>query len=587
MPTLNWIGKEAVLNHHQHVPFHLLKDVPDLAAGDTGSGNLIVQGDNLLALKALLPLYGGQVKCIYIDPPYNTGNEGWVYNDNTNSPEIREWLGHAVGKEAEDLSRHDKWLCMMYPRLKLMKDLLADDGVLFVSIHDIEVGGLEIIGKEIFGPKNLLARLIWNTEGNTDNQLEIKINHEYVLMFLKDINFKDKAIGNVVDPNTREDSNLWKGIADNNINKNNPANPPAIFTIPAGFPSAEEKLFYKAKDLDEDFFKVTEREAWVSKEIKKKYKIENLSGLPIKLDDLVIEDFKVQKPCRIYGGFANRKKLEQFANGGFKPVDDEGGPITFYINRNYAIRYRRESVASRNILSVLRNLGTTERTRTELRNMGVIFNYPKPVALVKYLLSFGAQPKDSIVIDCFAGSGTTGQAVLALNKEDTGKRQFLLVEMDKKICHEVTAKRIKLNAAGYTSEKNEKIEPLRGGFRFCELGEPLFDESGKIRDSVKFADIGRYVYFTEAGEPIPTVKVGNSPLLGVTPTGVAVYLLFNGILKDKSVDGGNILTSVTYDLLPKHAGPKVVYAAGCRFGSERLKRENITFKQTPYTIRLQ
>ena len=124
MPTLNWIGKDAVLNHHQHVPFHLLKDVPDLAAGDPGSGNLIVQGDNLVALKALLPLYGGQVKCIYIDPPYNTGNEGWAYNDNVNSPVIREWLkealaGKTIGKEGETLDRHERWLCMMYPRLTL------------------------------------------------------------------------------------------------------------------------------------------------------------------------------------------------------------------------------------------------------------------------------------------------------------------------------------------------------------------------------------------------------------------------------------------------------------------------------------
>ena len=114
MPTLDWIGKKAVQNHHNEVPFHLLQDVPELSVGDPGSGNLLVEADNLLALKALLPYYTGQVKCIYIDPPYNTGTENWVYNDNVNSPEMRNWLGAAVGRETEDLSRHDKWLCMMY-----------------------------------------------------------------------------------------------------------------------------------------------------------------------------------------------------------------------------------------------------------------------------------------------------------------------------------------------------------------------------------------------------------------------------------------------------------------------------------------
>lgn len=149
MPTLNWIGKDAVLRHHEEVPFHLLEEVPALSCGED-SGNLIVEGDNLLALKALLPHYAGQVKCIYIDPPYNTGNEGWVYNDNVNSPEMKQWLGKVVGKEAEDLSRHDKWLCMMYPRLSLLKKFLRMDGVIFVSIDDNELDSLRMLMSEIF-----------------------------------------------------------------------------------------------------------------------------------------------------------------------------------------------------------------------------------------------------------------------------------------------------------------------------------------------------------------------------------------------------------------------------------------------------
>jgi site-specific DNA-methyltransferase (adenine-specific)/adenine-specific DNA-methyltransferase len=158
MPTLDWIGKRAVLNHHREVPFHLLQADPELSVGDPDSGNLLVQGDNLLALKALLPYYAGQVKCISIDPPYNTGNEKWVYNDAVNSPEMREWLGRVVGAEAEDLSRHDKWLCMMYPRLQLLKEFLREDGAIFVSIDDNSIGYLRLLMDEAVAPWCTRAR---------------------------------------------------------------------------------------------------------------------------------------------------------------------------------------------------------------------------------------------------------------------------------------------------------------------------------------------------------------------------------------------------------------------------------------------
>ena len=149
MPTLNWIGKEAVINHHNDVPFRTLDK--KYTFGNDASDNKIIHGDNLEALKALLSEYEGRIKCIYIDPPYNTGNENWVYNDNVNSPKIRKWLGQVVGKEAEDLTRHDKWLCMMYPRLKLLQKLLSDDGAIFISIDDNEQTNLKLMCDEIFG----------------------------------------------------------------------------------------------------------------------------------------------------------------------------------------------------------------------------------------------------------------------------------------------------------------------------------------------------------------------------------------------------------------------------------------------------
>jgi site-specific DNA-methyltransferase (adenine-specific)/adenine-specific DNA-methyltransferase len=221
-----------------------------------------------------------------------------------------------------------------------------------------------------------------------------------------------------------------------------------------------------------------------------------------------------------------------------------------------------------------------------LGEMGIKFAFPKPSGLVSYLISMVAD-KSATILDSFAGSGTTGHAVLNLNKADGGNRKFILVELETKIARDITAERVKRVAQGYTNAKGEKVEGLGGGFRFCELGEKMFDESGKIRDTVRFADLARHVYFTDTGEPLPRERVGKSPLLGITGGGVAVYLLYNGIMKDKSVDGGNVLTNATLALLPAHAGPKVIYAAGCRFSRERQKRESITFKQTPYAIRLQ
>jgi adenine-specific DNA-methyltransferase len=184
MPTLNWIGKEVVVEHHKEVPFHLLRCNPALSVGEPGSGNLLVQGDNLLALKALLPYYKGQVKCIYIDPPYNTGNESWVYNDNVNSPEINAWLGQVVGREAEDLSRHDKWLCMMYPRLVLLRELLSEDGSFWMSIDDNEVHHARAILDEIFGKRNFVAMLTWQKRVSPANDARyFSSDHEYILVY--------------------------------------------------------------------------------------------------------------------------------------------------------------------------------------------------------------------------------------------------------------------------------------------------------------------------------------------------------------------------------------------------------------------
>src|ERR1035437_9944227 len=195
MPTLDWIGKKAVLNHHRTVPYRLLRCDQKLSAGDPDSGNLLVEGDNLEALKALLPYYAGQVKCIFIDPPYNTGNEDWVYNDATNDPVIMEWLGKTVGGELEDLSRHDKWLCMMYPRLALLKQFLTHDGAIFVSIDDVEVAHLRLLLDELFGANHLIANFVWqskDTPGN--NSSGIAETHNHIIAYRRSTAFRPNLL---------------------------------------------------------------------------------------------------------------------------------------------------------------------------------------------------------------------------------------------------------------------------------------------------------------------------------------------------------------------------------------------------------
>ena len=192
MPTLHWIGKDKVINHHAEVPFRVLdhkygyrgEQPADKTA--THSGNKIIHGDNLEALKALLPEYEGRVDCIYIDPPYNTGNEGWVYNDNVNDPHIRKWLGEVVGAEGEDLSRHDKWLCMMYPRLRLLQQLLSENGVIFISIDSNELKNLQLICDEVFGSNCFVNIISWQRTYSPRNDSKGIVNEvEYVLVYSK------------------------------------------------------------------------------------------------------------------------------------------------------------------------------------------------------------------------------------------------------------------------------------------------------------------------------------------------------------------------------------------------------------------
>ena len=528
------------------MPYRLLQTDEKLSAGDPDAGNLLVQGDNLEALKALLPYYAGQVKCIYIDPPYNTGNEGWVYNDNVNSPEIRKWLDKTVGKEGEDLSRHDKWLCMMYPRLAILREFLRQDGVIFISIDDNEVHELRLLMDEIFGTKNFVATIIWQKKHSPQNDaINLSDMHDYILVYAK----RAKT--------SRDDPNGWNRnllpISDErNKRYKNPDNDPRGPWASDNYTcnkTVEERpnLYYPIINPN------TGEEIWPSRVQVWRYEKSTHE--------------KNLKENRIHWGATGRSRPRYKR---FLADLHAGGVTTTWWPREFA--------------------GDNQEARRELRLIlgreSMDFTTPKPVRLIDKIIKLSTNPGD-IILDSFAGSGTTAHAVLQNNKDESQSRKFICVEMDEQICHQVTSKRIKSVCEGYKNDKGENIKGLGSGFRYCHLGTSLFDEHGNIASEVRFTDLARHVYFTETGVPIPKQPRKNCPLLGVYQ-GTAYYLLYNGVLGDKRPDGGNVLTSKVLALLPEHpagSDPKVIYGEACRIGTTKLKNLGIEFKQLPYQIK--
>ncbi len=579
MPTLNWIGKAAVVKHHKDVPFRLLEPVPELSCGDPASGNLIVQGDNLHALKALLPRYAGQVKCIYIDPPYNTGNEGWAYNDNVNSPEIRKWLGEVVGKEGETLDRHDRWLCMMYPRLVLLQQFLKEDGTIFVSIDDNEVASLRLLMDEVFGAGNFLNMVsakMKQTSGASGGgeDKKLKKNIEYVLIYSKNPQCFDK----------------FNELFDEE-------------------PLTEHIQFMKDEGKSWKYTRVL-----VDQGKREFYsEIQDGSGLPIKIyvhrnyvfstiKELMVSEKLSEEECyeKYYSKIFRdtnaqtsiRTRIMEEMNGAAEFLSAEyvprsgrnkGESVTLYFKGNNCdlFAWLKDIVVKKNgKLVKLEKVGTYWEG-FPLNNLtkegGVqLPNGKKPELLIEKVLALATDEGD-LVLDSFAGSGTTSAVAHKL------KRKWITIEAgDHAVTH--VAKRLERvvsnNDTGGVTNKTGWIGG--GGFQFCRLSaEPLFTPQGQIREDVRFAQLAEFVWFAETGTGY-TGKA-DSPLLGVHD-GLAVYLLYNGILKDKTVGGGNVLTAAVFDILPPFDGPKVIYAAACRLGAPRLQREQIVFKQTPYAL---
>ena len=512
MPVLNWIGKEKIVNHDKEVPFRLLKKNKSLSLGV--SENLIIEGDNLEALKALMPYYVGKIKCIYIDPPYNTGNEGWVYNDNVNSPKIKQWIGKVVGSEGEDLTRHDKWLCMMYPRLKLLHDLLRDDGVIFISIDDNEHCHLKMIMDELFGSENFLTNIIWQKKYTQSNDAKyFSATHDFIVCYAKN------------EKNKKFKINLLTRTEEQNARYKNPDNDPRgpWMSQPIQVKTPSDAYIYEIITPVGKKFLPPKGRSW----------------------QFGIERYKeLVKENRIYFGEngQNVPRIKKFISD----VQDGVVPKTIWMYDE---------------------VGSNDDAKREIKNIfsDIPFATPKPTRLLKVIFKLGSDRND-IILDSFAGSGTTGQAVLELNKEDKGNRKFILVELEKEIAKNITAERVR------RVSKN-----LNGSFEYCTLGNKLFNAGGAIDEEVTFNDLANYIYFTETQTNLEKKQIfGN--FIGEHNEN-DFYLLF----KEK---GENTLQKSFLKSVIKNDHKKVIYADFCTIPEDILQTHSIIFKQIPYEVKV-
>ena len=528
MPTLEWIGKDKVVNHHQEVPYRVLErqysyDEAGQHAEDNGSENMIIHGDNLEALKALLPQYEGKVKCIYIDPPYNTGNEGWVYNDNVNDPKIKKWLGEVVGREGEDLSRHDKWLCMMYPRLKLLQRLLAEDGAIFISIDDVEFYNLRLICNEIFGDHNFIATIIWRKnyapKGTAKHFSE---DHDYILVYGKRA---EQWIPHKM-PRTEKQNKAYK----------NPDNDPRGLWRPNNLAA---RNFYS----------------------KGTYSITCPSGRVIK-----------GPPAGSYWRVSEEKFWEMDRDGRIwwgKDGNNVPAPKIF-------LSEVADGVVPQTFWSY-EEVGHTQDAKKEIKTIftgETPFDTPKPVRLIERILQIASDP-DSIILDSFAGSGTTAHAVLNMNKADGGNRKFILVEM-MDYADSITAERVKRVIDGYGEDK-KAVEGTGGNFSYYELGPVLLLPDGNLNEEVGPQKIREYVYYMETKEPLPAEQPTDEPYFMGLCRNTAYYFYY----ERESV---TTLDHAFLATVQTKAEGYIIYADLCAIPQETLRKHNITFKKIPRDI---
>lgn len=557
MPTLDWIGKSKVVNHHLDVPYCVLDrkysfDENGQHEEDNGSENMIIHGDNLLALKSLLPQYEGRIKCIYIDPPYNTGEEGWVYNDNVNDPQIKKWLGETVGKQGEDLSRHDKWLCMMYPRLRLLQKLLAEDGVIFINIGEDEHSNLKLICDEIFSARNYITDFSRQMKSGGAKGHYYTPSLDYILAYAKNINVLPyfRAV-----MTQKQIKTFYKFTQQEGSRK--------------GELYGEERLFKSSLEARAN----------------QRYYIQCPDGtfaippgdsLPNKLEEgLIVTPLKTDKVWKwIYPRY--KKELEA-GNIVFKKtstsglVDQNGNKSTWNIyNKLWLSEQQQKGVVPSNLITEYEN----RQSAAELKNLQLNFNYAKPVRLIEYMLKISQQDTNSIILDSFAGSGTTAHAVLNMNKIDGGNRKFILVEMGN-YADTITAERVKRVINGYGTEK-KATEGTGGNFSYYELGDSIFDGEA-LNASIGLDDIRKYVYFTETQQKLEPLHTEEPCYMG-THMDVAYYFNY---------EKGST-TTLNRDFLhtiKTKADEYVIYADLCTLSQRELEKWHISFKKIPRDIK--
>ena len=500
MPILDWVDKDKALKAADGAPYRLLEEVPEFSCGDADNENMLIQGDNLDALKALIPYYAGRVKCIFIDPPYNTGSAFEHYDDNL---------------------QHSEWLSLMYPRLELLRDLLAEDGTIWMTIDDEESHYLKVICDEVFGRKNFIANAIWQKKYTVANDAKgFSDNHDHLLVFAR--NKEIVALNRL--PRAAEMDKAYKN------------------------PDGHRKGVWKSTPLHAKSGTNTSS-----------YTFRN--------------GITWQPP----GGTFRRYNDDSMARM------DEAKEIWFG-------QSGKSTPSRKTFLCELKNEGTPPKTiwlhdevghnheaREEIKSIVPqdVFSTPKPERLIDRILILATNPGD-LVLDSFLGSGTTAAVAHKMG------RKYIGIELGDHAgthCVPRLQKVIDGEQGGISKACNWNGG---GGFRFFRLGKPVFDEAGQIHPDIKFPVLAAHVWFSETHTPWAGRK--KSPLLGVH-NGVAYYLLYNGILGERSQSGGNVLTSRVLAELPPHDGAKVIYGEWTPFKEDRLRKENIVFKQTPYDVK--
>lgn len=580
MPTLDWIGKDKVVNHHLDVPYRVLErqysfDANGTHTEDNGSENMIIHGDNLSALKSLLPQYEGKIKCIYIDPPYNTGNENWVYNDNVNDPRILKWLGEVVGKEGEDLSRHDKWLCMMYPRLKLLHRLLADDGVIFISIDDNELYNLKSICDEIFGMNCFVANISWQRTYSMRNDSKgIAAEIEHILVYSKALNWNPTKLERTADMDSKyknpdnDPKGAWRNIVASAPNA--ATHQGMVYAIQNPITG---KYAYPPQgrcwSLGQDQMLAAMCQ-WCDYELKdigdaeERARVCGIAAEAVRKDVLAIV---ISEPLDIA-----KRKAERWYEGII--------PEFFFSAKGKGALSRKayiENMGGRPVTNFwpFSETGHTDEASRLLKNMfggTAIFDTPKPPRLLERILHI-IDDKDAVILDSFAGSGTTAHAVLNMNKSDGGNRKFILIEM-MDYADTITAERVKRVIDGY-GEGKQAVEGTCGNFSYYELGDTLM-ENGTLNENVSIDKIREYVYFTETKcRPMPISE--DEPYLLGCHLVTAYYFYY-----DKEH-----ITTLNREFLHtvKTASDSyVMYADLCTLSNAELEKFHITFKKIPRDI---